>query len=249
MELLTSRKNPHIRRFRELGAERSARRRQGEFLCDGRKMLEEALQSGAQVTGILWAGEADPSVDPSIPAWRVDGEMLRYVSPLENSPGPVFSVRIPQPGEEGKIRRALVLENVQDPGNVGTVLRSAAAFGMDLVILVGECADPYNPKTVRATMGAVFRQRFCEMSLPALRERCTEWGLPLYAAALCEGARDIRTLPLGRCAVAVGNEGRGLSRELLEKSDEKLIIPMAPRSESLNAAVAASVIMWEMSRG
>ena len=98
-------------------------------------------------------------------------------------------------------------------------------------------------------MGAVFRQRFCEMSLPALRERCTEWGLPLYAAALCEGARDIRTLPLGRCAVAVGNEGRGLSRELLEKSDEKLIIPMAPRSESLNAAVAASVIMWEMSRG
>ena len=248
MEILTSRKNPHIRHFRELGTERSARKKQGEFLCDGRKMLHEALQFGAEVTGILWNGEPDPDIDPAIPAWSADEEMLRYVSPLENSPGPVFSVKILDAKPEDNYQRVLVLENVQDPGNVGTVLRSAAAFGMDLVILTGECADPYNPKTVRATMGAIFRQRFLEMPLSELKACCESRGLPLYGAALREDAKDIRTLPLSRCAVAVGNEGRGLSDTLLSLCDETLIIPMSPNSESLNAAVAASVIMWEMSR-
>lgn len=245
MEELQSRQNSRIRHFRELGRERDARRKAGEYLCDGWKLLEEALKAGAEITGVLWGGEPERELPPHVPQWRCSRELLQYASPLENSPGPLFTVSMPAADAGAAPRQALLLENVQDPGNVGTVLRTAAAFGAELVLLCG-CADPYNPKTVRASMGAVFRQRFLELPFAEARERLRGWGLPLYAAALDETARDIRSLPLEQCAVAVGNEGKGLSRELLESADGRLIIPMSPGSESLNAAVAASVILWEL---
>ena len=145
-------------------------------------------------------------------------------------------------------RHAVVLENVQDPGNVGTVLRTAAALGIDLVILTGECADPFNPKTVRAAIGALFRQRLLELPREELFTRLRAWGLPLYGAALSPQAADVRSASLTDAAVAVGNEGSGLSAELLAHCDKTIIIPMTPESESLNAAVAASLLMWEMAR-
>jgi TrmH family RNA methyltransferase len=140
----------------------------------------------------------------------------------------------------------IVLENVQDPGNVGTVLRTADAFGMDLVVLCGACADPYNPKTVRASMGAVFRQPVARTDTAGLQALLG--GLPLYGAALAEDAADIRALPKTGLAVAVGNEGGGLTPELLSLCRGTAIIPMRPQTESLNAGVAAAVIMWEMVR-
>ena len=111
---------------------------------------------------------------------------------------------------------------------------------------MGECADLYNPKTVRATMGAIFRQRVAELTLEELRELSKV--TPVYGAALRKDAVDIRKLDLSGAAVAIGNEGSGLSEELLELCAGTVIIPMSPRCESLNAAVAASVAMWEMSR-
>ena len=160
--------------------------------------------------------------------------MFDYASPLEHSPGPLFTVRAKPLPERVRPDRVIVLENVQDPGNVGTVLRTAAALGTELVVLLGDCADPYNPKTVRAAMGALFRQRLCE------------WELPLCGAALRAESVDVKCVSLRRAAIAVGNEGRGLTDALLEKCDTKIILPMTPGSESLNAAVAASILMWEM---
>ncbi len=248
METITSRKNALIRHFRSLGEERSYRRKSGEYLCDGLKQLREALDNGVDISHVLCTAATAGEIPPGLSASLVDEELLRYVSPLENSPGPVFSVRMNAAALPEKPERVLVLENVQDPGNVGTVLRTAAAFGIELVVLCGECADPYNPKTVRSTMGAMFRQRFVSMSRQELTAKLREWALPLYGAALSSRAKDIGEFNLSRCAVAVGNEGHGLSREFLAECAGELIIPMAPDSESLNAAVAASVIMWEMSR-
>ena len=116
------------------------------------------------------------------------------------------------------------------------------------VILTGSCADRYHPKTVRATMGAVFRQNVVCMELAYLGDFLSDQGLPLYGAALSPEAVDLRSRPLSHAAVAVGSEGQGLSEELLRLCDAQLIIPMRPDSESLNAAVAAAVIMWEMVR-
>ena len=218
MEAIRSRQNELVKRFIALGSDGKARQAAGEYICAGETLLEEAAASGAEITCVLAAKEL-----PGLPCRVVSPEILRAVSPLQNSPGPVFTVRMrPLPPAED-MRRAVVLENVQDPGNVGTVLRTADAFGTDLVVLCGACADPYNPKTVRASMGAIFRQSVVK-------------------------TMDIRALPPAPVAVAIGNEGRGLTEELLALCQGTVRIPMRPRAESLNAAVAAAVAMWEMTR-
>lgn len=246
METITSRKNPIIARLRALGADRAARRDAGEFLCDGPKMLREALLWGAEITAALWADEPEPGVD--CPAqYRVPRELLDYVSPLKSAAGVVFSVRCRhwEPAPPG---RTLVLETIQDPGNLGTILRTANALSVDTVILTGDCADVWNPKTVRATMGAVFRQRFYEMERGEMRDYLARHGLKLYGAALSDRAGDLRRVDLRAAAVAIGSEGQGLSEELLALCDGELIIPMNAQCESLNAAVAAAIVMWELTR-
>ena len=249
MERITSRQNAYIRHLRLLAADGAYRRERGEYLCDGRKTLLEALHYGARVTSVLFREQAE-ELDglEGAPQYLAPGELFDYASPLRSSPGPLFTVAMPKADRSAPLRRAIVLEGVQDPGNVGTVIRTANAFGVDAVILTAGCADPYHPKTVRAAMGALFRQRVEQLELDQIRPFLDGQGLPLYGAALDSTAQDLRRLELKRAAVAVGSEGRGLSAALLEQCAGKLIIPMNPDSESLNAAVAAAVIMWEMAR-
>lgn len=249
MEKLSSRKSEYIRRVRLLASSADTRREEGQYLCDGIKTLREALCFGAEIVSVLWKNEAQSIEGLENARQYIAGEELfDYASPMKNSPGPLFAVAMPDESGEREIKNAVVLENVQDPGNVGTVIRAANAFGVDAVILTGSCADLYHPKTVRATMGAIFRQRVICTELSALAPLLAQNGLPLYGAALSPAAEDIRRLSLKNAAVAVGSEGSGLSRELLELCEKQIIIPMRPDSESLNAAVAASVLMWEMAR-
>ncbi len=146
--------------------------------------------------------------------------------------------------------RILLLEDIRDPGNLGTIIRTAAALGVDKLILCGECADIYNSKTVRASMGAIFRLptltcRDGEAAVRALKSV----GRRVYAAALSE-----KSVPLGNIdirendCIAIGNEGHGLSKEIISVCDACLLIPMAAGTESLNAASAATVFMWEIVR-
>ena len=248
MDRITSRKNTVITHLRALGAESAYRVASGEYLCDGYKLLDEAVKSGAAITSILWkegGARAEIACDRQ---YSAPPELFDYASPMKNSPGPLFSVRRGVWGTSDPVRSAIVLENVQDPGNVGTVLRTASAFSVDAVVLVGDCADCFSPKTVRATMGAIFRQRVLTLSHEELASWLKEQGLKLYGAALSERATDVRKVDITHSAIAVGSEGHGLSREMLALCDGEIIIPMDARSESLNAAVAASVLMWEMAR-
>ena len=245
MERITSRKNPKISHLRRLGTSREYRAESGEFLCAGEKLLGEALQYGGEITAVLTSADAPPAgLPPEVPVYRAGEELLAYASPMKTAPGLLFSCRI-RGDAGGPIRSAVVLEGVQDPGNVGTVLRTAGAMEVDAVLLTGGCADPYNPKTVRATMGAVFRQRFYETDLAGVATLKTA-GLRLLGAALGEGCVPIGEADLKCAAVAIGSEGRGLTEELKALCDGLVRIPMSPRCESLNAAVAASIIMWEM---
>lgn len=246
METITSRQNSYIRHLRALGSRRDYREERREYLCDGDKLLREALAFGAEIRSILWRGE--PGEAPAaIPQYLASEELFDYASPMKNSPGPLFCVAMPPRGDT-RAENAILLETVQDPGNVGTVIRTANAFRIGAVVLCGACADLYHPKTVRSTMGAIFRQQVVELRREELGPWLRENGLTLYGAALSERAEDIRSLSLTHTAVAVGSEGKGLSRELLALCEKELIIPMNPDSESLNAAAAAAVIMWEMAR-
>jgi TrmH family RNA methyltransferase len=234
---------------RQLATDAAYRREQGEYLCDGIKTLREALRFGSKVKSVLWKEQpqAIEGLDVAV-QYTAPGELFDYASPMQNSPGPLFCVAIPPQDRQTPLRNAIVLENVQDPGNVGTVIRTANAFEIDAVILVGACADLYQPKTARATMGAIFREKILHCTPDEARALADKNGLKLYGAALSDRAADIRTLKLQNAVVAIGSEGRGLSAELLKNCDGELIIPMSPGSESLNAAVAASIVLWEMAR-
>ncbi len=249
MEKITSRKNEHIRHIRLLCSDSGYRREKGLFICDGMKLLKEAVSFGAEIDSVLWKEQPEDVQGLGCrKQFAAPAELFDYASPMKNSPGPIFAVRIPEEKRGEKLKNAIVLENLQDPGNVGTVIRTANAFNIDAVILTGSCADIYNPKTVRATMGAIFRQKLIVKDLNELGQFLKENELPLYGAALSDRAVDMRNVELKHAAVAVGSEGRGLSREILDICEREIIIPMNPDSESLNAAVAASVLMWEMSR-
>ena len=248
MERLTSRKSAVIRAFRDLARSSAAREEKGLFLCDGQKLLQEALRSGASVETVLWKENRAADLPPFPQEALLPADLFDYVSPMSNSPGPLFSVRMPSAPDLYKVRRVLALEELQDPGHVGTVLRTADAFGVDLVVLLEGCADLYAPKTVRASMGAVFRQTAVRMDAEVFVSFCREKNLPLWGAALTDTARDLRSLPLDPAAVLIGSEGHGLSRELLRACDGEIIIPMSGEAESLNAAVAAAIVMWEMQR-
>ena len=144
--------------------------------------------------------------------------------------------------------RYVVLDGVQDPGNVGAVLRTADAFGCTGALLLPGCADPYGPKTLRAAMGAVFRLPLYAVGLEDLPRLLADAGLPLYGTALRHDTVDVRQRDLRRCALVIGSEGRGVSAEVLALCRETLRIPMSPHCESLNAAAAAAVLLWEAYR-
>lgn len=250
MEYITSRKNPVISHIRKLGADRAYRRETGEFLGDGVKLLEEAVRWKAPLTAVVTTpGVPAPSVE-GVRGIEVPEDVMASISPAKTPQGALFLAKMPDtaPPERLEGGRWLVLDGLQDPGNVGTIWRAADALGADGLILVNRCADPFSPKTVRATMGACFRLPLYEAeasALPGLLERS---GLPLYATALREDTIDIKTAQLDRCAVVIGSEGRGVSPELLEMSEKTVKIPMRARCESLNAAAAAAIVLWEMGR-
>lgn len=250
METITSRQNPLAVQIKKLNASRSARREAGLFPAEGPKLLEEAVKAGAAVHTVVTAEGTRAACPEGARRVEVPPDLLKSLCDTRTPQGVLFLAQMPDtaPPERLEGGRFLVLDGLQDPGNVGTIWRAADALGADGLILVDSCADPFSPKTVRATMGACFRLPVYETeaaALPGLLERS---GLPLYAAALREDTVDIKRARLDRCAVVIGSEGRGVSPELLRLSEKTIKIPMRERCESLNAAVAAAIVLWEMGR-
>lgn len=250
-ERITSRSNPLVARLRKLNSKRSCRREEGVFCGEGPKLLAEALKWEADLETVVCAeGVTLPDLPATVRVVEVPEGLLTAVADTESPQGIVFTCRtgglvlpkVPM-GD-----RYLLLDGVQDPGNVGTIWRTADAFGADGLILCGGCADPWSPKVVRATMGAVFRLPVYETMLEEAAEKLSAADIPLYATALREDTVDVREIPLDRAAVIIGSEGRGASALALELCQKTVKIPMTQRCESLNAAVAASVVLWEMAR-
>lgn len=251
MERVTSRQNSLCTHLRKLAASAAYRRRCGEFLCDSPKLLEEAL---------LWQGELHtvvatervplPPLPESVRCVEVPADVMESISPAQSPQGVLAVCGLPErplpPRLEG--RRYVVLDGVQDPGNAGTILRTADAFHADGVLAVNACADWYGPKTVRASMGAVFRCPTWACGGEELKALLADSGLPLYGAALRADTADVRTVDFTRCAVAIGSEGRGLSQTVLDLCSQTVRIPMSAHCESLNAAAAATVLLWEAAR-
>ncbi|MCL2368410.1 MAG: RNA methyltransferase [Oscillospiraceae bacterium] len=244
MQEITSRKNPVVQHLKKLGTDRAYRDACGEFLCDGFTLYEEAVRWGVEIT---YAITSQP--DFAGRAILAPQELLTYVSPLKNPQPLLFACKKTFRPPAERPDRVLILDGVQDPGNVGTLIRSASAFYVDQVILTGECADLYNPKTVRAAMGALFRQFVCQMTVDEIINYVNENSLRLLGTAVGKGGRALGESLPSRAAIAIGSEGRGLSQDLLERCHETVRIPMDPDCESLNAGIAGSILLWELWRG
>lgn len=245
---ITSRKNDKAVHLKKLGSSSAYRYDNGEFFGDGIKLLYEAVKWGMEIHDVFYCENAPEFDIPNGRLYRADRQVIEAVSPLKTPQSIVFSAKIPDYGEEPTLKNALVLENMQDPGNVGTMIRTANAFGIENVILVGSCADVWSSKTIRASMGAVFREKLFAMDMEGFKVLKAKGGT-LYGAALSETSSDLRETELKDCAVVIGNEGSGLTDEMLSICDKSVIIPMNPMCESLNAASAGTVVMWEMMKG
>ena len=252
MEEVTSRRNPLAVHIRRLGSERKYRRACGTFLCEGDKLVEEALRCGAEVETLVCTRGSEPpaGLPEGTRLVQVPEELMESLSTVETPQRMLCVCRTPERTlpETLPVGSYLVLDGLQDPGNVGTIWRTADALGAAGVFLLPGCADPFSPKTVRATMGACFRLPAWETNLEELCAGLGGAGIPLYATALRDDTADVRAVDLSRAAVIIGNEGRGVSAPALARCERTLKIPMRPRCESLNAAAAAAVVLWEMAR-
>ena len=246
MEHITSRHNPLMGHIRKLVGSAAYRRETGEFLCDSPKLLQEALLWQAEITAVVTISPL-PRLPEHIRQVQVPEDILSSISPVKTPQGVLFTCRLPQAPLPRSLtgRRYVLLDGVQDPGNVGTILRTLDAFDADGLLLTGGCADPYGWKAVRSSMGAVFRRPIYFGSPEELAALLHRSDLPLYGAALREDTVDARQADYTRCVLAIGSEGRGLSREVLDLCDQTIRIPMSDRCESLNAAIAAAVLLWE----
>ena len=246
-ERISSRKNPLLQQVKKLLSSRSERRRQGLFVADGTKLLEEAVKYWPGLQTVILSEGVEIPVPDHVRVVRVPEDVMASLSPMEAPQGALFLGRLPEQTEFVPKKGMLILDGIQDPGNVGTILRTADAMDVPVVLLEG-CADPWSWKVIRATMGAAFRVPVVQAGWEEVRDKCRQAGIPIGVTALSERAVDIRSADLSEMALVIGSEGRGVRKEVLESADRELIIPMNPHCESLNAAIAASIVMWEIKR-
>lgn len=243
---IESRRNPLLVHLHKLLTSRSYREKCGQFAAEGTKLLEEAAKwYPALDTVVVQQGVELCPLPAHVRMAEVSEALMRAISQQDAPQGAAFICALPQPREARVQAGSILLDGIQDPGNLGTILRTADALSVPVVLLDG-CADAYSPKTVRASMGAVLRTQPQRMTREQALESCRAQGIPMLATAMTARAKDLRQAALAEAAVVIGSEGQGVSSLLLEAADESVIIPMASRCESLNAAIAAAIVMWQM---
>ena len=274
-EVIRSRQNKNIVELCKL-TDRKAREATKTFRFDGIKLLEEAIRNDVEICAVFLSssvqervlgglrkrfGESyenriekclivsDDIFDKISEEKSPEGviTIAKYIDKLQKNATIYNSVHFLQDKNESIV----LLESVRDPSNVGAIIRSAAAIGIDRLILSADCADIYHPKAVRGSMGTLFNQRIDRVEdLAATVKELRESGRRVFAAALDERALSLGDFEiLAGDAVVIGNEGHGLSQEVIDACGNSVIIPMSERAESFNAAVAASILMWEFAKG
>lgn len=273
-EIIRSRQNRTVVEVAKL-SDRKARDAAQAFRFDGIKLFEEAIKKELEIKTVLLRASSADRVCAELER-RCKNEAFSRCGRILCLSDDVFDKISEEKSPEGVIcvakyidkfqkfatiynsadflqlqnERLVLIESVRDPSNIGAIIRSAAAMGIDRLILSADCADIYHPKAVRASMGTLFDQKIDRVNdLPAIIAQLQQNGRRVFAAALTENAARLGSFPLerGDCVV-IGNEGHGLSEQTIAACDGCVIIPMTARAESLNAAVAAALLMWEFSK-
>ena len=257
---ISSRKNPLIKEYRSLMTDRKSRRESGFFPVEGSKLCEEAVKSGAELGKNAFVTQNAVKKYPEVVSLleercsiiTITEDIAEYISDTK-SPQGIFIIvksldKILNLSTINSSANFLILENLQDMGNVGTIIRSCDAFRIDGIIMTKDCADPFSPKTVRSTMGSLFRVPVYFSETEEAIKLLQEGDFTVYAALLDKDARKLGEEKLtAKTAIVIGNEGNGVTEKTAALCDKSLYIPM-DSAESLNASVAASIIAWEISK-
>ncbi len=246
-ERITARKNPLLQQVRRLLTSRKEREAAGLFVADGTKLLQEAVRWWPGLQTVILSDGVEAELPDHVRKVYVPEDVMASISPMQSPQGALFLCKLPEKQVFQAVPGMLLLDGIQDPGNLGTILRTADALQVPVALLEG-CADPYSHKVVRASMGAVFRTPVCQTTWQQALEACKCAGVPIAVTALTERAKDLRNAPVDTMAVVIGSEGQGVRQEILDYAQNALIIPMSSRCESLNAAVAAAITMWQMGK-
>lgn len=249
--MLTSPQNERVKLAHALQNQAKTRRKEGKMVLEGIRLVRDALQLGYEPDYILYDADA-VEIDAVVgtrhasPILAVTPEIIRHVSSTEEPQGIVAVFPIVAPPLPETPSRVLVLDNIRDPGNMGTILRTAGAAGVEVVLLSPGCVDAYNPKVLRSGMGAHLRVPVLEASWTRIAVYCRD--LQVYVADMqgdvTYDAADWREA----WALIIGSEANGESDEAGQLAQQRVYIPMAGETESLNAGVAAGIILFETSR-
>lgn len=244
--LITSLDNERVKKYRKL-REKKYRDRLNLFLVEGWHLVLEAYRAGLVEEVIL---TEEVACELEVPKIYVTQEIIKKITELD-TPVPILALCHKVKNDPQKIgQRILMLDGVQDPGNLGTILRSAKAFHVDTVILGTKTVDLYNAKVLRATQGMVFHLHVIEGDLVELIPKIKKQGIPIYGTKV-ESGEDVRKLEASaktQYALVMGNEGNGVTEEVLSLCDHYLYIQMDSEVESLNVAVATSILLYELDR-
>ena len=248
METLTSLKNPKVLAWRSL-KDKKGREEQQAFLVEGVRMVREALSSSFTVKALLLREGFDPGfpVPAGIPVFLLPVHVFQSVCDTKTPQGVAVVLELCTHGVFGN--RLLALDGVQDPGNVGTIIRTADAAGFDGVLLSPDCADLFSPKVLRSTMGSVFRLGFSfPSSLPDELKKLKTNGFSILSSQLDGEPFYDRKEVAPSFVLIIGNEGNGISEAVKAVATHRLCLPMRGGAESLNAAVAAGIMMYDLTR-
>lgn len=243
--MITSVKNQQIKTWAKL-KQRKYRKEQGLFIVEGEHLVEEALKSDWELETIVIKENFEPNFDLSNHLVEaVSDHVFAHLSETKTPQGILAIVKMREE-EEYKKNRLLILDAVQDPGNLGTMIRTADAAGFDAIILGGGTVDLYNDKVIRASQGSIFHIPIIELSLETAVDQLKESGVSICASTL-ERAVPVQTIEWPeQVGLIVGNEGSGVNQTLIEKSDLLVHIPIYGKAESLNVSIAAGVMMYQM---
>ena len=247
MEKITSAANPAVKRLKTL-LDAKGRKAENAFLVEGEVMIREALSCGLKPLEAFSENETEL---PGVPVRLCSRNVLEAISDTKTPQGIIAAFELPERIQlPQNAKRLLALDGVQDPGNIGTILRTADASGFEGVLAGQRSADVYSPKVQRAAMGSGFRVPVESCDLPQILAKYRAQGYKLVISALdgvdlYQNKADYRNQ---RLILVIGNEARGVSPEVQALADIKLKIPMRGRAESLNAAVAAGILMYELTR-
>ena len=244
-ERITARKNPLLQQVRKLLSSRKERENTGLFVADGTKLLTEAVKWWPGLETVILSDGTEMELPAHVRVVTVPKNVMESISPMQTPQGALFLCRLPEKKEFLPKPGMLLLDGIQDPGNVGTILRTADALQIPVALLEG-CADPYSHKVVRASMGAVFRTPVVQTTWEQAKTAFAQAGIPVAVTALSSRAQDLRSAALKDMAVVIGSEGQGVRAQILDSAQAELIIPMNPNCESLNAAIAAAIVIWQM---